>query len=537
MDNVLQRIAGCLLCACFLFLANLRLIGALQQAGYKNGGFLAWLKRKENLQRSRLALWAGMAFASCAVFGVCFSFLGEGVALILQAVPFFLFCGLYLLAEKKYALKVPLKKTARVVRLSVVYVLFLLCFAYIFVAILNFIRVAVNVPWYTLFAYTPFAVYIVLTPYILCLANACESWLENARNKKFVQRAGQVLDECGKIKIAVVGSYGKTSVKNILTTILQEKYLVAATPLSYNTPMGIALAVESKEFDDADVFVAELGARKQGDIAELCSLVKPDYVVFTGVCAQHIASFGNEENVFLEKSKALACGAKLAVCAGSLQEKVMALGLEKGSDCKFVDLAATVKAYRLHDGISSFSLMLGGEEIAVTTALLGLHSAENIALAATLALEMGLSLEEIKRGIEKLVPVPHRLQLLKSERGVFVLDDAYNCNERGAKMAIDVLAAFGGKKYIVTPGIVECGVLEEKINARLGEMIALAGLDKIVLVGDTLVGAVKKGFEGAGGNMQNLAIVDTLEKAKVYLQDLQPGDCVLFLNDLPDVYS
>ena len=91
MDNVLQRIAGCLLCVCFLFLANLRLIGVLQQAGYKNGGFLAWLKRKENMQFSRLALWAGMAFAACASVGLCFSFLGESVALILQTVPFVLF--------------------------------------------------------------------------------------------------------------------------------------------------------------------------------------------------------------------------------------------------------------------------------------------------------------------------------------------------------------------------------------------------------------------------------------------------------------
>ena len=292
MDNVLQRIAGCLLCACFLFFANLRLIGALQQAGYKNGGFLAWLKRKDNLQRARLALWAGMAFAACAAFGICFSFLGEKTALILQAVPFFLFCILYLVAEKKYALKVPLKKTGRMVRLSVVYVLFLLCFAYIFVALLSFIRVAVNSPIYTLFAYTPFAIFIVLTPYILCLANACESVFENTRNQKFVKRAGQVLDESQMIKVGIVGSYAKTSVKNILASILKEKYSVVASPLSYNTPMGIALTVGSEDFSAAQIFIAEMGARKQGDIAELCRLVKPDYAIFTGVCAQHIASFG-----------------------------------------------------------------------------------------------------------------------------------------------------------------------------------------------------------------------------------------------------
>lgn len=535
MDNVLQRIAGCLLCACFLFFANLRLIGALQQAGYKNGGFLAWLKRKDNLQRARLALWAGMAFAACAAFGICFSFLGEKTALILQAVPFFLFCILYLVAEKKYALKVPLKKTGRMVRLSVVYVLFLLCFAYIFVALLSFIRVAVNSPIYTLFAYTPFALFIVLTPYILCLANVCESPFENVRNQKFVKRAGQVLDESRMIKVGIVGSYAKTSVKNILASILKEKYSVVASPLSYNTPMGIAKTVESEEFAGAEVLIAEMGARKQGDIAELCALVKPDYAIFTGVCAQHIATFGDLDNVFVEKSKVLSSGAKLVVCADSLKERVQGLG-ETGSVCQFVDFAVAVKGYRIEGRKSQFTLVLGGEEIFVETALLGRQNAENIALAATLAYEMGLTVLEIQNGIAKISPVPHRLQLLENERGVYILDDAYNCNEKGAENAIDVLSSFGGKKIIVTPGIVECGVLEEKINGRLGEMIAAADLDKIVLVGDTLVGAVKKGFENAGGNMENLVVVDTLEKAKAHFADLDAGDCVLFLNDLPDVY-
>ena len=536
MDNVLQRIAGCLLCTCFLFFASLRLVGAMQQAGYQNRAFFKWLKRKDNLQRARLALWAGMAFAACVAVGVCFSFLGEGVALILQAVPFVLFCVLYLVAEKKYALKVPLKMTDRAVRLSVVFAVLLLCLSYAFVAVLNFIRVAVNSPIYSLFAYTPFAIFIVLTPHILGLANWCMSGFENARNQKFVEQAGQVLDESEIIKVGIVGSYGKTSVKNILSTILQEKYLVAATPLSYNTPMGIALTVEDEAFASAQVLIAEMGARKQGDIEQLCHLVKPDYAIFTGVCAQHIASFGSEEKAFEEKSKVLTSGAKLVVCGLALKERVEQIGAENCSACVFVDSSVVVKNYRLDGTQSKFTLAIGGEDVDVTTALLGEHNAENIALAAMLALEMGLSVAEIRKGIEKLAPVPHRLQLLKNDNGVYILDDAYNCNERGAKYAIDVLSSFGGQRVIVTPGIVECGVLEESINARLGEMIAAARLDKIVLVGDTLIGAVKKGFVNAGGELEKLVVVDTLEKTKVHFADLHSGDCVLFLNDLPDVY-
>ena len=161
---------------------------------------------------------------------------------------------------------------------------------------------------------------------------------------------------------------------------------------------------------------------------------------------------------------------------------------------------------------------------------------ENVALAATLAFEMGMTTEEIASGIKKLEQIPHRLQLIESN-GVYVLDDGYNCNPRGAEEAIEALTRFSGRKCIVTPGIVECGVLEEELNGKLGEKIAAAELDKIILIGDTLVGAVKSGYVAAGGDEEKLSVVKTLEAAKVALTEwIGAGDCVLFLNDLPDVY-
>ena len=90
---------------------------------------------------------------------------------------------------------------------------------------------------------------------------------------------------------------------------------------------------------------------------------------------------------------------------------------------------------------------------------------------------------------------------------------------------------------MVTPGIVECGILEEEINGELGKQIATAGLDKVVLVGETLVGAVKAGYIEAGGDETKLTMVKTLDEAKTELASwLGAGDCVLFLNDLPDVF-
>ena len=186
---------------------------------------------------------------------------------------------------------------------------------------------------------------------------------------------------------------------------------------------------------------------------------------------------------------------------------------------------------------TKFTLVLGDKEIAVQTKLLSETAVENITLAATLAHEcLGLTVEEIERGIQKLEPIPHRLQLLQSGNA-YILDDGYNSNPQGAKQAIAALSRFTGKKCVVTPGLVECGILEETLNSELGEMLAKANLDKVILVGDTLVGAVKAGYLTAEGNVNALSVVKTLDDAKTVLSDwVSDGACVLFLNDLPDVY-
>ena len=183
-----------------------------------------------------------------------------------------------------------------------------------------------------------------------------------------------------------------------------------------------------------------------------------------------------------------------------------------------------------------FKMKLYGESIEFKTALLGKMAAENIRLAVMLCVELGMTADEIICGVEKLQPVPHRLQLLHSN-GIYILDDGYNCNPKGAEEALKALSRFSGRKCLVTPGIVECGILEEKINGELGAKIAGFGFEKVILVGNTLVTCVKKGFESAGGDMQTLTVAESLDKAQAILKEyLQDGDAVLFLNDLPDVY-
>lgn len=533
MNDVVLRIIASIISAGLFCLSTAKLVGAMQQSGYKNKTFWAWLKRKDNLFFNRLCVWAICIALTCSVTALCFSFLGKHTALLISALPFMGLGLLFCYVDEKFALKVPTKNTGRCVRLSVLYAFFTACAAYAFIAFLWFLAKWNGSLLYGLIAYMPFAVMPVLQPFLLLAANAVDAVFENARNKKFVKRAGQVLDERKIIRIGVVGSYGKTSVKNILKTLLLEKYTVVETPESYNTPMGVAKTVFSPEFTDKQVFIAEMGARKAGDIKELCNLVKPDYAIFTGVCEQHIATFGSLDGVWTEKKEIFKSGAKKVVCGAALKGY-----LETETDVSnavFTD-AANVKNVSLLATKTCFTLCVNGEEVAVETPLLGQAAVENILLAATLAAEMGLSAQGIAQGVKKLQPIPHRLQLLENN-GVYILDDGYNCNPRGAVEALAALGRFNGRKCVVTPGIVECGVLEENVNGTLGKQLATAKLDKIILVGETLIGSVKQGYDEAQGEENALMKVRTLNEAQEILKDwLQPGDAVLFLNDLPDVY-
>ena len=534
MFNVWERIILSLVATAIACASTRKMLGAMQQSGYKNRVFWRWLKRKDNLQFNRLCVLALCLALASAITSLCFSFVGEKGAVACAFAIYFLLFIAYLYSDKTYALKVELKPSGRANRLFFVYLFWTACVSYILVASLDALLVLNGSKLYALIAFVPFAVLPILLPFLLCFAGLTIGWLENARNKKFVKRAGQVLDETEILRIGVVGSYGKTSVKNILKTLLEEKYTVVATPESYNTPIGIAKTVFSPEFDKKSVFIAEMGARKQGDISELCALVKPDYALFTGVCKQHVETFGSEENVWKEKSEILRSPVKKAVCGAGLKGYVEG---ENFDTSKVVVLNENVvESAEFSATHTRFALKLDGKEIQGETALLGVSAVENIALASALALALGLSVEEIERGIQKLQPIPHRLQLLQAN-GVFILDDGYNANPKGAKEAISALQRFSGRKCIVTPGIVECGVLEEEINAELGENIANASIDKVILVGETLVTAVKDGYLKAGGDKSALETVKTLglaqESLKWWLKD---GDAVLFLNDLPDVY-
>ncbi len=524
MQIVYGIIGGALMAElCCLLLP--RLAGILQQSGYDGKRFLQWYFRKGNIQRKRISLLALSLVLLTALFNLCFCFLTPASwANLVSAAPVLAVGGIYLYSEKKYALKVREKHTPRFLRL-------LACHGVLFFALsagagvgLAFASLAVDTTWFTLLRFVPLALLPLALPVTLVCANALMCVYEIPHNRRFIARAGHMLAQSKCVKVGITGSFGKTSVKTYAAAILSRRFRVFATPASYNTPIGIAKCV-NEEGLDCDIFLAEMGARREGDIAQLCDLVRPQYGVITGVCGQHIETFGSIEAIGREKS-VLAARTERVVLGASAPDCGKDV-LREGKDFAAEGLVCT------EDGIS-FTLRLGGERIAVSSVLLGRCAAEDVALAAALCYMLGMTPAEIAEGIAGLRPVPHRLQKLENN-GLVILDDSYNSNIVGAKNALETLRLFHGGKYVVTPGIVELGEIAEETNSELGA--ALAGLDSVTLVGETLVLPVRKGYLDAGGDPEKIRVVPTLAAAQDYLAaTLVPGDAVLFLNDLPDLY-
>ena len=512
--------------ACFLTFISLKPIGMMQSCGYKGKRLLGWLRRKNNLAQSRLNLLAFASFLACGVLSLCFYFLHEWSALV-GLVSYVLFFTLYIYADAKIALKSPATPTPRFKRLAIVLFLIYAVLVYIAATLLNFADNVWGQMLFTSLKYSALAFIVPAVYPLVCLANCITLIYEIPKNKGYVKKAKAKLSASDLVVVAVTGSYGKTSVKNVLCELLKTKYRVLATPRSYNTPLGIAKTVNDNNLDDFDVLIAEMGARNVGDIAELCALCPPAYSAITGICPQHLESFKSLENIVKAKGEIIPATAKKcyisASCYNYFADSTGAIAKSDSVSNVIADGTGT-----------SFTLTLGGKPYEVKTKLLGAHSAYNIGLCADIAFAMGVSGEEIAAVIPSLDFVEHRLQLIESN-GVNILDDGYNSNVVGARAALDVLKTLSGKKIVVTPGLVELGILEQSENFALGAL--LVGFDSVILVGETLVAAVKDGYIQNGGAQEKLCIVPTLIAAEEKLKGIiEKGDSVLFLNDLPDIY-
>lgn len=381
----------------------------------------------------------------------------------------------------------------------------------------------------------------LVTPILGVLTKVINSPLENLIGRHYVNSAKHILKSFDNLKvIGVTGSYGKTTTKFILNRILSEKFNTVCTPQSFNTPMGVVRTVREKLKPQTEVFICEMGAKKVGDIKEICNIVTPDYGIITSVGEQHLDTFGSVDNVFKTKFELYDAVVKRGgICLANIDSTGICERKDKCDKAVFFGEGTEYFA----DGInyssagSTFTLHLAGEEITVTTKLLGKHSVSDILSAAALAHILGVSAVDIKCAVAALAPTEHRLQLKPFNAGSLLIDDAYNSNPEGCLEAVRVLGSFSGmKKTIITPGLIELGEREYDCNYALG-LEAAKYCDIIILVGKNRSAPMCDAVKTTGFNIDNLHVVSSFKEAmQVYMPLCTENSVVLLENDLPDNY-
>lgn len=514
--------------AAILSAAGVKMLHMYQLSSYRLRGVFNWLKVTHFEYVLRYFSFAFFATGIILLFN--FSFPYENVHYF-SFLFFALFGVLFISLAVGKKSKVPLALTPRMIRLIMTNTV---------------VCVALAVGGWGL-AQTPlleagYAVLPVLLPLSSFVSYAVTYPIERIIAKSFIKDATEEIDKRkaeGLKVVGITGSYGKTTAKNILFAMLSTKYRVCASPGSYNTPLGVCRTVNDALEDTDEILIAEMGARRRGDIKELCEVAKPDYALITGVGSQHYETFGSLDAIADTKYELIESlpeganavfnvaddgAAKLAnrfsgagkMCAGETQD----------CDARFTDV-------RFGSFGCEFALTIGGETVNVKTKLLGRHIPALIAACAALAVKIGVPICACERACERLAPIPHRLELISAGDRT-IIDDAYNSNTAGAKNALEVLSAFDGVKVIVTPGIVEMGALEADANKEFGRQIA-ASCDRAIFVG----ARAKFLFAGAleaGMAEQNIRSVASLKEAQSLLAEITEKAVILFENDLPDNY-
>jgi UDP-N-acetylmuramoyl-tripeptide--D-alanyl-D-alanine ligase len=458
-------------------------------------------------------------------------------------ISYLVFGFAYINTERSVNAKVPLKKTKRLVRLSITFTILLAVLSFVFLVLLNVLGLSIKNEMVWLLRYSLICAMPILLPFVLMLAGVINQPIESFLKRHYLTVAKANIKKYDVIKIGITGSYGKTSVKEILKTLLSQKFRVLSSPESYNTPLGVALTVKNLD-STHDVLLLEMGARHKGDIRELAEMVKPNMGVITGINSQHLETFKTQQNILDTKFELCEYIGTNGSCFFSSDSCCTVELFNKYNGDKVLSGLASENNFVYATDIStdkrgtSFTLHIKGEQpVKCLTVLLGAHNVSNICLAVSVCYKLGMSVDEIAFGINRISSIGHRLELLPNNKDIVIIDDSYNSNEDGVESAIKVLSSFSGRKIVVTPGLIELGKRENLANFKFGKLLATHA-DKVIIVGKQNAEMLINGLLDGGKSREDIYFEKNSSRGNETLNSIiMKNDVVLFENDLPDNYN
>lgn len=457
-----------------------------------------------------------------------------------------------------------IKYTKRMIRLIIVSILIIITSCLLCVYGIQIRHCVILLPFVLLYNYLIVSLaYLILMP------------IEYLIGEYYVTKARGKLNKNKKlVKVGITGSFGKTSTKEILTTILKEGFNVLSTPKSYNTPFGVTKTINEGLDNLHEVFVCEMGAKKRGEIKYLCELINVGCGIVTSVGRQHTSTFGSIENVYRTKNE-LPNALYNKLCVFNLMnrytiqmykefigEKIGVFIIPKRTIGfrsvllkkmifvrKGVIVASNIlseypkknnyyaKNVKCNENGSNFDIYYNDNFVmSVSVVLIGIHNIINILLAVALAFRLGMNKDNVSIGLSKVRQIKARLEKFELSNGAIVLNNGYNSNIDSAKYAVGVLNFFNKEhKVIVTPGLIETDD-DYEYNVKFGQLISKY-CTEVVIVKEKNKGAILKGLINGGFDMCNVVSVSEFKDAMKIMNNANSDYVFLIENDLPDNYK
>ncbi len=296
--------------------------------------------------------------------------------------------------------------------------------------------------------------------------------------------------------VAITGSNGKTTVKEMISSIFSQQGNVLATLGNLNNEIGVPLTLLqlTSEYKHA---VVEMGANHIGEIAFLSKLAVPDVAVITNVAEAHLGEFGSIDNIAQAKSEIFSGLSKSGVAVLNANDHYFSFWKQKcgvknisfGVNNENADVFALVNKISPNNEIH-IQTPLG--EFDVKLQLLGLHNIDNALAATAAAIACDIPLYSIAKGLEKINTIAGRLEIKNGIYGCRIIDDTYNANPTSLKAAISVLKGFPGKHFCALGDMGELGSNAVALHGKSGELLKKAGIDKLFTIGELANEASKK---------------------------------------------
>ena len=402
----------------------------------------------------------------------------------------------------------------------------------------------------------PWLICVHFIPYSILLVNSMLAPYEAYVQKQFWQEAHDKLQLLRPQVIAVTGSFGKTSVKHILGHILKMHAKTLITPGSVNTPMGITRIIREHLDETHRYFVVEMGAYGPGSIERLCALAPPDVGIITAIGHAHYERFKSLDTVAQTKYELAVSTLRKETGKMIVHERTLRYDASKSlyksyapqfivcgdsaDENASVELDAAIKEIKQLPSGLSITFSWKDETHKILAPIYGKHHGHNLVQCYVTALEIGLEPQDIDAALTTLPQIAHRLEVKKQSNGTLVIDDAYNSNPAGFTSALDLLGILGdergGKKILITPGMVELGKAHMEAHSKIGALAAKV-CDIAIIVKSERIPSFVEAFNQNGPD-KILITADSFSEAQSWVsQNAGENDVILVENDLPDLYE